>query len=73
MRWTLLCCICLATCLALVPVPAGDASSEADAIVVYKGARILTAAGDPIEKGVLVVHKGKIVAVGPEDRVPVPE
>jgi imidazolonepropionase-like amidohydrolase len=32
--------------------------------VVYKGARLLTAAGKPIDNGVLVVHHGKIAAVG---------
>src|SRR5436305_416170 len=41
--------------------------------VVFRGARILTAAGPPIEKGVLVVQGGKIVAVGPEGKVAVPD
>lgn len=34
--------------------------------IAIKGALIYTVAGDPIEKGVLVVHKGKIVSVGKE-------
>src|SRR5262249_14488851 len=45
--------------------PAGD-----DAPVAYTGARILPADGPPIEKGVLVVQKGKILAVGAEAAVP---
>lgn len=41
--------------------------------VVFRGASLLPATADPIERGVLVIDKGKIVAVGPEDRVQVPE
>src|SRR4051812_45826380 len=48
-------------------------AKEKDTALVFRGARILTAAGDPIDNGILVVHKGKIVAVGPADRVQVPE
>jgi imidazolonepropionase-like amidohydrolase len=40
---------------------------------VYRGARILTAAGAPIEKGVLIVRQNKIVAVGAEADTPIPE
>src|SRR5690606_29402763 len=32
--------------------------------MAFKGALVYTVAGDPIENGVLVVHKGKIVSVG---------
>ncbi len=39
----------------------------ADKPIAYKGARILTAAGKPIDKGVLIIQKGKIVAVGGEE------
>jgi imidazolonepropionase-like amidohydrolase len=39
----------------------------------YRGARILTAAGAPIEKGVLIVRQNKIVAVGAESDTPIPE
>jgi len=49
----------------------GDA--PADRPTAYRGARILTAAGAAIDKGVLVVHKGKIVFVGPDDGTAVPE
>lgn len=40
--------------------------------IAFKGATIHTVVGAPIEKGVLVVHKGKIVSVGTE-RSPVPK
>jgi imidazolonepropionase-like amidohydrolase len=51
-------------------VPAGQdgrkppQSASGDRPVAYRGATIHTAAGAPIAGGVLVVHKGKIVAVG---------
>src|SRR4051794_25803828 len=35
-----------------------------DAVLAFKGATIHTAAGPKIDGGVLVVHKGKVVAVG---------
>src|SRR6185369_3736531 len=35
----------------------------------FIGARIHTAAGPVIDRGVLVVHQGKILAVGPADQV----
>ncbi len=44
-----------------------------DARVVYRGATIHTAAGAPIDRGVLVVRGGKLVAVGAEGKVDVPE
>src|SRR5437879_4054157 len=40
--------------------------------IAFKGACIHTAAGAPISRGVLIVHKGKIIAVGPEDSTAVP-
>jgi len=39
----------------------------------YKARRIWTGSGLPIDNGVLVVHDGKIVAVGREIKVTVPE
>ncbi|MBI2806749.1 MAG: amidohydrolase family protein [Planctomycetes bacterium] len=44
----------------------------ADAPIVYKGARIHTASGPVIERGVLIVLKGKILDVGKEDDVKIP-
>lgn len=39
-------------------------AAAADGPTVFKGARLLTAAGDPIESGVLVVENGKISTIG---------
>ena len=47
--------------------PVGD-----DKPVAYRGARILPADGPPIDNGVLVVQRGKIVAVGPVTARPCP-
>src|SRR5262245_52144718 len=41
--------------------------------IAFVGARIHTAAGAPIPTGTLVVHKGKVVAVGPSGEVQVPD
>jgi imidazolonepropionase-like amidohydrolase len=40
------------------------AGSTGDKPIAFRGARIHTATSPPIDKGVLVIHKGKIVAVG---------
>jgi imidazolonepropionase-like amidohydrolase len=40
---------------------------------VYKAARIWTGDGPPVANGVLVVRDGKVVAVGPRDKVTLPE
>ena len=53
----------------------GDNKDQAafDTPVVYRGARIHTASGPVIEKGVLIVLKGKILDVGAEGDVKIPE
>src|SRR5262245_52673575 len=55
---------------------AGEPSAAAKAgeppPVAYKGATIHTAAGPVIRRGVMIVHLGKITAVGPEDTVKIP-
>ncbi len=56
--------------IAIVPTPAADAPAADEAPIAYVGARILPADGPPIEKGVLVVQKGKILAVGADAAVP---
>ncbi|MGH7225129.1 MAG: amidohydrolase, partial [Gemmataceae bacterium] len=47
--------------------------AAAEKTIAYRGARILTAAGTPIDKGVLIVRKDKIVAIGAEADTPIPE
>jgi imidazolonepropionase-like amidohydrolase len=69
-RRTLLTTGCLITLLALTATEGADA--PADAVHVFRGARIWTAAGKPIDGGVLVVQKGKIVAIGAAGEVKVP-
>src|SRR6266705_372899 len=46
---------------------------QADIPIVYKGARIHTASGPVIERGVMIVLKGKILDVGAEDKVKIPD
>src|SRR5262245_30652081 len=70
MRWFIL---TLAACfpglsLALL---AAD-SPPADKPIAFKGARIHTAIGALIERGVLVIQKNQILAVGAEDSVAIP-
>jgi imidazolonepropionase-like amidohydrolase len=50
-----------------------NGGAPADRPIAYRGARLLTAAGAPIEKGVLVAHKGKILAVGAVTDTAIPE
>jgi imidazolonepropionase-like amidohydrolase len=57
--------------LLLVPRSSGDAPAER--MTAYRGARILTAAGAPIDKGVLIVRKNRIFAVGAEGDTAIPE
>src|SRR5207249_2264954 len=53
---------------------ADDGPKDKDAKpVAYRGARIHTAAGKPIDKGVLVVHQGKIADIGAEGQVQIPD
>src|SRR4051812_12120859 len=49
-----------------------SAAQDKEEVHVYKGARIHTAAGPVLERGVLVVARGKVVAVGPENDVTIP-
>jgi len=41
--------------------------------IAVRSERIYTAAGEPIDNGVIVVRAGKIVAVGPASDVPIPD
>jgi imidazolonepropionase-like amidohydrolase len=49
-----------------------DDKPDPNAVVAYVGGRIHTAAGPPIDDAALVVHKGKIVGVGPRKLVAIP-
>jgi imidazolonepropionase-like amidohydrolase len=64
--------LCLLLGLALATSGNGDTPPAADAPDAYRGARIHTAAGAPIDNGVLVVQHGKILAVGTADATPIP-
>lgn len=67
--------LCVFGLLFLTPSVTALRASDAKAsdVVAYTNCRILTAAGVPIERGVLVVFKGKIQAVGAADRTTIPE
>jgi len=71
MRWC--CLIGLSVCVGLgLALVAAEPAKSADRAVAFKGARIHTAVGAPIERGVLVIQGGKIVGVGAEEAVPIP-
>jgi imidazolonepropionase-like amidohydrolase len=72
MRRAGLCALSLALTFSLGARAVAD-TPPADKPVAYRGARIHTAAGAPVDNGVLVVHKGKVLAVGPADATPVPD
>ncbi len=60
--------------LSLAPLFASARAVAAEEpTIVYRGARILTATGAPIDKGTLVIRKNKIIAIGPESDTPIPQ
>lgn len=60
--------------VALISVTAGAIPMAAqDRPHAFEGARILPIVGEPIERGVLLVHEGRIVDIGAEGRVDVPD
>src|SRR5258708_4569222 len=73
MRWLIACSICWASFVVSDTVCANEPSAQAETTSVFRGARIYPVAGPVIEHGVLVVRKGKIVAVGPQNQVQIPE
>jgi imidazolonepropionase-like amidohydrolase len=46
--------------------------ADPERTIVFKGSRILTAAGPAIEKGALVIRGAKIISVGPEKDAKIP-
>lgn len=50
----------------------GAAARGQDSPLIFDGARIIPVAGDEIPVGVLVVHQGRITAVGPADTTGLP-
>lgn len=52
--------------------PGAGAAAAQETPLAFEGARILPIAGEPIEDGVLVVHRGKILDVGPRSAVRAP-
>lgn len=54
-------------------VGAAASARAQDAPLAFTGAHLITIAGDEIDGGVLVVHKGKIVAAGAAGAVKVPD
>jgi len=61
------------TFLVLVSLAMGGGVARAQETPrAFVGARILPIVGSEIERGTLIVDKGKIVAVGPMDSVPIP-
>jgi imidazolonepropionase-like amidohydrolase len=68
-RLRLLIIVAASVFIGAVPTTGDNPRSK---IVAYRGARIYTVAGAPIEKGVLFVQDGKIIAVGAENGVAIP-
>jgi imidazolonepropionase-like amidohydrolase len=63
----------LAILVLALPSAAALAGDPPPAVVVYRGARILTAAGAVFDPGALVVSEGKIADIGPAKAVAVPK
>src|ERR1700722_14427601 len=55
-------------CLSLL----GEPPAAADVPIAFRGATLYPASGAKIDHGILVIHKGKIVAVGGDD-TPIPK
>ena len=56
-------------CLALVAF----GTAEAADVIAFRGARILPASGKPIPSGTMIIGAGKIIVVGPVDKVKIPD
>jgi imidazolonepropionase-like amidohydrolase len=67
--WILACALAWVAGPGSCPAPAAD---PAAADLALTNARIHTATGAPIERGVMLLHQGKIAAVGPMGQVAIP-
>jgi len=56
----------------MLTVAVEPALHDKNQTIAYVGARIHTAAGAPIDNGVLLIRAGKILAVGPRDKIEIP-
>jgi len=73
MRRVAFCCVAIICFFSIEPTTRGDDRPVKNAPVVFLADHLLTAAGAPIENGILIVSKGKIVAVGTKDQVTIPD
>jgi imidazolonepropionase-like amidohydrolase len=71
-RPNLLCCL-LAAPLAFALAYAEGPRKDADKTLAFRSARLLTAAGTPVDDGVLVVRGGKVAAAGAAADVQIPD
>ncbi len=60
------------TCAAAMAAFLAATAALASGSVAVRGAKVYTAAGDPIDDGVVVVTDGKITAVGPASKIEIP-
>ncbi|MCS7034075.1 MAG: amidohydrolase, partial [Phycisphaerae bacterium] len=59
---------CLLACLIGSNLAVGQ-----DQPIAFLGARVIPVTGPEIERGVVVIHRGRILAVGPMDQVSIPQ
>jgi imidazolonepropionase-like amidohydrolase len=63
----------LVLCFAAPLSTAGDVPPQPEKPIAFRGARIHTVSGPVIDGGVLLIQNGKIVAIGGQDEVAIPE
>jgi imidazolonepropionase-like amidohydrolase len=54
------------------PAPKGPGAASAGPATVIRNTRIMTAAGAVIDPGTMVIQAGRIIAIGPSDKVEIP-
>ena len=63
---------CVAITLAALAFAFSPEASGQESPIAFVGARVYPVEGDPVDDGVVVVHAGKIVAIGPRNTVAIP-